>query len=206
MAAKRDAGSGTADWGREQLRHLLATRTFKRGRFTLASGRTSPIYFNVKPTMMHPEGAALCARGLMAILERLEVDYIGGLEMGAVPLLSVVSAFSAGSSRPLPSFFVRKTPKQHGTQAKIDGLDDLGGETLADRRVVMIDDVATSGGSILQAVEEIEKAGGRVRDAIVILDRQEGAVERLAARGITLHWLFTAQDLGVTDADRVLLD
>jgi len=198
--------SGSADWGREELRHLLVTRTFKRGRFKLASGKVSPIYFNVKPTMMHPKGAALCAHGLLAILDRLEVDYIGGLEMGAVPLLSVISAFTAERERPIPSFFVRKTPKQHGTQAKIDGLDDVGGETLAGRRVVLIDDVATSGGSIVQAVDEVEKAGGAVRHAIVILDREEGAAERLDQRGIALHCLFTAKDLGVTDDDRQPID
>jgi orotate phosphoribosyltransferase len=190
------------DWGREELRLLLASRSLKRGRFTLASGKVSPIYFNMKTTMMHPRGAALCARGLLAVLADIEVDYIAGLEMGAVPLLSVVSAFTAGGDRPVPSFFVRKTPKQHGTQAKIDGLDDVGGETLVSRRVVLIDDVATSGGSIVQAVDEIEKAGGVVKHAIVILDREEGATERLAPRGIALHSLFTARDLGVTDADR----
>ena len=156
--------------------------------------------------MMHPKGAALCARGLMATLRDLRVNYIGGLEMGAVPLLSVISALSAEMGGPIPSFFVRKTPKQHGTQAKIEGLDDFSGETLAGRHVVLIDDVATSGGSIVQAVDEIEKAGGLVSHAIVILDRQEGAIERLAGRGITLHSLFTAADLGVTEVDRLPLD
>ncbi len=185
------------------LRDLLKSRTFKRGSFELASGRISPIYFNVKTTMMHPAGASLCARGLLQILADLDVDYIGGLEMGAVPLLSVVSAFSAEDGDPVPSFFVRKTPKKHGTQLKIEGMDDMGGESLTGRRVVLIDDVATSGGSILQAVDEINLAGGTMTDAIVILDREEGATKALAARGITLHALFTATDLGVTEADRV---
>jgi orotate phosphoribosyltransferase len=188
------------------LRHLLTTRTFKRGEFLLASGRKSRIYFNVKTTMLHPLGAAQCARGLISILNGLDADYIGGLEMGAVPLLSVVSAFSAEEGHPLPSFFVRKKPKSHGTQMLIEGMDDIGGETLEGKRVVLIDDVATSGGSILQAVDQIEAAGGRMTDAIVILDREEGAVEKLAARGITLHALFTAADLGVTEADRLPLD
>ena len=202
-------GGASADrsrYDREELRRLLASRTLKRGSFKLASGRTSPIYFNVKTTMMHPAGAALCARGLEDILADLDADYIGGLEMGAVPLLSVVSAFSAEDGRPVPSFFVRKTPKTHGTQLKIEGMDDMGGETLLDRRVVLIDDVATSGGSILQAVDEIKAAGGIMTDAIVILDREEGAAERLAGHGIKLHALFTATDLGVTDQDRTSFD
>lgn len=192
-------------YDREALRHLLATRTLKRGKFTLASGRTSSIYFNVKTTMMHPQGAALCARGLLELLAEMDVDYIGGLEMGAVPLLSVVSAFSAEAGAPIPSFFVRKAPKPHGTQALIEGMDDTGGgahETLHGKKVVLIDDVATSGMSILKAGEEIEAAGGSMSEAIVILDREEGASEALAKRGIGLHSLFTATDLGVTAADR----
>ncbi|MBC7785265.1 MAG: orotate phosphoribosyltransferase [Burkholderiales bacterium] len=195
-------------WSAEelQLRDLLAARTFKRGDFTLASGRKSRIYFNVKTTMMHPQGAALCGRLLLAQLKGLNANYIGGLEMGAVPLLSVVSAFSAEDGSPLPSFFVRKQPKPHGTQLLIEGMDDLGGETLRGQHVVLIDDVATSGGSILKAVDQVEAAGGTMTDAIVILDREEGASEKLGARGITLHSLFTATDLGVTEADRALLD
>lgn len=188
----------------DALRALLAERTFKRGEFTLASGRRSRIYFNLKTTMMHPSGAALCARGLLQLLDGMPVDYIGGLEMGAVPLLSVVAAFSAErGGRPIPSFFVRKKPKQYGAQLLIEGLDDLtGAESLAGKRVVLVDDVATSGGSILQAVDQIEAAGGQVTDAIVVLDREEGARERLANRGIALHRLFTADELGVTAEDR----
>lgn len=194
---------GTYDRG--TLRALLIERTFKRGEFTLVSGRRSRMYFNVKTTMMHPRGAALCARGLLEQLDALEVDYVGGLEMGAVPLLAVVAAFSAErGGKPIPSFFVRKKPKQYGAQLLIEGLDDVyAAETLTGRRVVLVDDVATSGGSILQAVDQIEAAGGRVTDAIVVLDREEGARERLAERGIQLHRLFTAEDLGVVAADRL---
>jgi orotate phosphoribosyltransferase len=202
---ERPTHDTVGDYDAETLRHLLATRTFKRGEFLLASGRKSRMYFNVKTTMMHPQGAALCARGLMSILDSLKADYVGGLEMGAVPLLSVVSAFSAEAGNPIPSFFVRKKPKAHGTQMLIEGMDDIGDETLVGKHVVLIDDVATSGGSILQAVDQIEAAGGRMTDAIVILDREEGAKEKLAERGIRLHALFTATDLGVTDADRLPL-
>lgn len=198
--------SRTLTANQAQLRELLASRTFKRGEFNLASGRKSRIYFNVKTTMMHPQGAVLCARELLARLKDLNADYIGGLEMGAVPLLSVVSAFSAEDERPLPSFFVRKKPKLHGTQLLIEGMDDLGGETLSGKRVVLIDDVATSGGSILKAVDQVEQAGGTMTDAIVVLDREEGAAEKLKARGIRLHSLFTATDLGVTEADRAPLE
>lgn len=209
-AVQGGAASGAASsYDPKALRHLLTTRTFKRDPidgFLLASGRRSRIYFNVKTTMMHPQGAALCARGLLEKLKGLDADYIGGLEMGAVPLLSVVSAFSAEQGSPLPSFFVRKVPKLHGAQLLIEGMDDLSGESLSGKHVVLIDDVATSGGSILKAVDQVEAAGGTMTDAIVILDREEGAAEKLSARGITLHSLFTATDLGVTEADRAPLD
>lgn len=200
------AAAGNSGYDREALRRILAVRTFKRGAFTLVSGRTSRIYFNVKATMMHPEGAALCARGLLVELRSIPVDYVGGLEMGAVPLLGAVAAMSYEAGDPIPSFFVRKSPKFHGTQVLIEGLDDVGGdarETLAGKRVVLIDDVATSGMSILKAADRIAEAGGVMSHAIVILDREEGAAEALAARGIELRALFTAADLGVTPEDRL---
>ncbi len=179
---------------------LLAARTFRRGNFTLVSGKKSRIYFNMKATMMHPHGASLCARLLLDRIAPLAPDYIGGLEMGAVPLLGTVSAYSADAGQPIPSIFVRKAAKAHGTSLMIEGLAD--GDSLDGKSVMLVDDVATSGGSVLKAIEEIVAAGGRCSDAIVILDREEGAAAFLADHGITLHALFTASDLGVTDLDR----
>lgn len=188
------------------LRDLLATRTFKRGEFTLASGKRSRIYFNMKATMMHPKGAALCGRLLLGKILPLEPDYMGGLEMGAVPLLGTVAAYSDDAKAPIPAIFVRKAAKAHGTALMIEGLDDENGETLNGKTVILVDDVATSGGSVLKAIGQIEAAGGKVTDAIVILDRQEGATELLRDHGVALHSLFTAAELGVTDADRAPLD
>ncbi len=187
------------------LRDLLVKRTFKRGEFTLASGKRSRVYFNMKATMMHPPGAALCARLLLKRIAALRPDFLGGLEMGAVPLLGTLAAYSEDAGTPFPAIFVRKAAKTHGTALMIEGLDDDGGETLVGKTVVLVDDVATSGGSVLKAIKQIETAGGRVSDAIVILDRQEGAAELLRAKGVTLHSLLTATDLGVTAADRMPL-
>lgn len=191
-------------YDRTALCALLAKRSFKRDEtngFLLASGVRSRIYFNLKTTMLHPEGAAQCARGLLSLLDGLDADYVAGLELGAVPLLSVVASLSSETSRPVSAVFVRKKPKDHGTALMIEGLDELGGESLAGKRVVLIDDVATSGGSILQAAEQIKAAGGQVSDAIVIVDREQGAAARLAEHGLTLRTLFTAADLGVTAQD-----
>jgi len=195
-----------APYDREALRTLLATRTLKRGDFLLVSGKRSRIYFNMKATMMTPEGAAQCARGLLSVLQGLDADYVAGLEMGAVPLLGGIAALSWDVGRPIGAVFVRKAAKAHGTSLMVEGLDDSGGETLAGKHVVLIDDVATSGGSILKAAEQIEAAGGVMKDAIVILDREQGADANLKERGITLHALFTATDLGVTEEDKKPLE
>ena len=195
-----------APYDREALRTLLATRTLKRGDFLLVSGKRSRIYFNMKATMMTPEGAAQCARGLLSVLDGLNADYVAGLEMGAVPLLGGIAALSWDVGRPIGAVFVRKAAKAHGTSLMVDGLDDSGGESLQGKHVLLIDDVATSGGSILKAAEQIEAAGGIMKDAIVILDREQGADANLKERGITLHALFTATDLGVTEEDRQPLE
>ena len=195
-----------APYDRDALRTLLATRTLKRGDFLLVSGKRSRIYFNMKATMMTPEGAAQCARGLLSVLEGLDADYVAGLEMGAVPLLGGIAALSWDIGRPIGAVFVRKAAKAHGTSLMVEGLDDTRGESLQGKHVVLIDDVATSGGSILKAADQIEAAGGIMKDAIVILDREQGADANLAARGITLHALFTATDLGVTEEDKLPLD
>ena len=195
-----------APYDRDALRTLLATRTLKRGDFLLVSGKRSRIYFNMKATMMTPEGAAQCARGLLSVLEGLDADYVAGLEMGAVPLLGGIAALSWDIGRPIGAVFVRKAAKAHGTSLMVEGLDDTGGESLQGKHVVLIDDVATSGGSILKAADQIEAAGGIMKDAIVILDREQGADANLAARGITLHALFTATNLGVTEEDKLPLD
>ena len=195
-----------APYDREALRTLLATRTLKRGDFLLVSGKRSRIYFNMKATMMTPEGAAQCARGLLSVLDGLDADYVAGLEMGAVPLLGGIAALSWDVARPIGAVFVRKAAKAHGTSLMVEGLDDTGGESLVGKHVVLIDDVATSGGSILKAADQIEAAGGIMKDAIVILDREQGADANLKERGITLHALFTATDLGVTEADKLPLD
>lgn len=209
MIARHSADLGgvqfdTPSTGKEWrvLRDLLASRTFKRGEFVLASGKRSRIYFNMKATMMHPEGASLCARLLFERIRSLNADVMGGLEMGAVPLLGTVAAYSYDAGQPIPAVFVRKKPKEHGTALMIEGLDDQNGESLDGKKVVLVDDVATSGGSVLQAIDQIQAAGGVVSDAIVILDREEGAESFLAANGVKLHSLFKASDLGVTAKDR----
>ena len=178
---------------RAALRDLIRTRSYREGRFTLASGRTSNRYFNLKPTMMHPQGAASSARALLAIAHEAGCAHVTGLEMGAVPVIGAIAAVSLIDDDPVATGFIRKAAKGHGTQALIEGLAE--GESLENVRVLVVDDVATSGGSVLQAIEAVREAGGVVTDAAVLVDRQEGAAEMLAEHGVTLHRVFTADEI-----------
>ena len=174
---------------REKLTKLIAERSFGRKKITLASGRESDFYFDMKPTMFHPEGASLLARMILARLSKLDVDLVGGLEMGAVPLIASVSAFSHEAGRPIPGFFVRKAVKDHGTKKRIDGTDSLAG-----KKVAILEDVTTTGGSAIQAVEAAREAGAEVVLVLSIVDRLEGAQETFAAAKVPFESLFTRDD------------
>ncbi len=175
-----------------QLREVIRQRSYRHGRFHLASGSESEFYFNLKPTMMSPEGAYLSARALLARVRTQTVDYVGGLEMGAVPVIACIAALSQVDGKPVKTFFVRKQAKDHGTRDLVEGLGP--GETLAGQRVMIIDDVATSGGSILKAVDAARASGAVVESAVVIVDREEGASEALRNAGIRLLSVLKAKD------------
>jgi orotate phosphoribosyltransferase len=179
----RDRSRETAVHQRE-LAEVIRQRSYRRGKFTLASGAESEFYFNLKPTMMDPKGAWLSARTLLDMIRGEKVDYVGGLEMGAVPVIASLAALSHADGAGGKTFFVRKKPKDHGTQDLLEGLAP--GETLAAKRVMIIDDVATSGGSIIKAAEVARAAGAIVDTALVIIDREEGGTEALAKAGIRL--------------------
>ncbi|MBV8799458.1 MAG: orotate phosphoribosyltransferase [Alphaproteobacteria bacterium] len=170
------------------LFEIIRERSFRRGKFRLASGRESELYFNLKPTMMSPKGALLSARALLARIWPESPDYVGGLEMGAVPVIAAMAAVSEAEGRPVKTFFVRKQPKGHGTMDMLEGLAP--GETLKNARVMIIDDVATSGGSILKAVDAVRAAGAQVSAALVLIDREEGAAEMLQAQNMRLLSVF----------------
>lgn len=184
---------------RARLAAIIREKSFRNDReFTLASGRRSTLYFNMKPTMFDPEGAGLLARLMLARLGG-DADYVAGLEMGAVPLVAQLVMLSGLEGRPVGGFFVRKKPKEHGTQALIDGLGE--GVSLAGKRVLVLEDVTTSGGSAVKAVAAIRDAGAMVQRVLSIVDRQEGAAEAMAQAGLTLDALFRAADFtGVSPA------
>jgi orotate phosphoribosyltransferase len=174
---------------RQALYDIVRRRSFRQGgAFTLASGRVSTIYFNLKPAMLDPEGARLIGAALAESAAELGGDLVGGLEMGAVPLVAAAAAMSAVAGRPIPAIFVRKAAKEHGTRSLVEGLAE--GETLAGRRVVVVEDVTTTGGSALKAIAALREAGAEVTDVITVVDREEGAAEAFAAAGVALRSLF----------------
>jgi len=173
---------------RNQLYMLLRERAFRRGRVVLASGKESDYYFDMKPAMLDPDGAALMADLILNEIQGLSVDAVGGLEMGAVPLIAPVAMKSPEHGRYLPGFFVRKAVKDHGTKKRVDGNDIEG------KSVVILEDVTTTGGSAMDAVKAVEDAGAKVALVISILDRGEGAAELYAQAGIPFKSLFKAEE------------
>ena len=171
-----------------RLRKLVSERSLRMGDFKLSSGRRSSYLFQLRQTTMLPEGAALLGEVILEYMYQHSIECIGGLELGAVPLVSSVAVMSHIRALPIDAFFVRKAPKEHGARETIDGHLRDGAE------VLMVDDVATTGGSILKAVEGIEGHGAYVRRALAVVDREEGAAENLAAHDIQLAAIFKRSD------------
>jgi orotate phosphoribosyltransferase len=179
---------------RARLASIVKVRSVETGReFKLASGRTSTFYCNLKPTMLDAEGAFLIGKAIIERLTGMNVELVGGLEMGAVPLATVAAALSHGTAQPLRAFFVRKKPKEHGTESLIEGLPR--GESLRAKRIAILEDVTTTGGSALKAVELVRAAGGVVVIVLTIVDRLEGAAEAFAAAGVPFSSILTRRDL-----------
>ena len=177
---------------RARLFEIIRRRSFGRGEVTLASGRKSDFYFNLKPTMMDPEGATLLAELTYEALKDEGFDYIGGLEMGAVPLAGAIAQISWIKGHPIAAFFVRKKPKEHGAKLAIEGLTR--DETLAGKRIVVVEDVTTTGGSAMKAVETLREAGANVSLVFTMVDREEGAAETFAAAGLPFRALYKARE------------
>jgi orotate phosphoribosyltransferase len=179
-------GRNDEQWRR--LRKLVSEHSLRVGDFKLSSGRRSPYLFQLRQTTMLPEGAALLGEVILEYMYQHSIECIGGLELGAVPLVSSVAVVSHIRSLPINAFFVRKAPKEHGARERIDGHLRDGAE------VLMVDDVATTGGSILKAIEGLEGHGCYFRRALVVVDREEGAAENMAAHDIQLAAIFKRSD------------
>lgn len=174
---------------RSRLYDIVRTKSFVRGHVVLASGKESDHYFDMKPTMFDPEGAELLADLILARIAPSGADCVGGLEMGAVPLITPISIASRRAGKPLPGFFVRKTVKDHGTKKLVEGMADVKG-----KRVAIVEDVTTTGGSAMKAVAALREGGAEIALVISILDREEGAAKLYADAGIPFDSLFRASE------------
>ena len=177
---------------RDELLALLRDRSYERRKVVLASGRESDFYVDGKQTSLHPRGAYLLGRLLlekMALFGR--VDAVGGPTLGADPLATSVALVSSLEGRPMPAFIVRKEPKGHGTRRWIEGKKNLPEGAL----VVVVEDVVTTGGSGLSAVEKIEEEGYRVVGLLAVVDREEGAREAITGKGYRFESLFTKTEI-----------
>lgn len=174
---------------RKRLWEILRERSFQFGDFTLVSGKKSNFYLDVKKTMFDSEGLFLLTN---FIFRKLIVsgmpDMIGGLEMGAVPLIAAVCYHAQMTGYSLPGFFVRKAAKEHGTKQRIEGQSSL-----RDKRVVILEDVTTTGGSALVAAQAVREAGGIVVAILTVIDREDPD-SLLPASGIPYYSIFRAAE------------
>jgi orotate phosphoribosyltransferase len=178
-------------WAR--LHRLIDTHSLLRGDFTLSSGRKSNYLFQLRQTTMLPEGAHLIADIVVDYMKAQSIAGVGGLAVGAVPMVAAIAAVSFAKGAPVEAFFVRKEAKGHGARERIDGYVPKGGEAL------IVDDVATTGGSIIEAIAGMteEHPQARATRALVVIDREEGAAEKLAEKGITLVSIFKRSDFTI---------
>ncbi len=180
---------------RDHLFLLIQQKSYQYGeKITLASGKKSKHYFNMKPTMLDPQGAYMTANLMIEAIQGMEEKFsnVGGVELGAVPIASAIAPISFIKGFPLNAFIIRKQAKQHGTQSLIEGLQK--GETLKGRNCLIVEDVTTTGGSAIKAIKAVREEGATVSHILTILDREEGAREAFAEIDVTLTSLFTKTD------------
>jgi orotate phosphoribosyltransferase len=170
---------------------LLAELSTKRGQFTLASGKQSKYYIDARLTTMSPEGLSVIGRLGLSTLNQSGwvIDAVGGLTLGADPISYAISYASVGSDRPLRAFTVRKETKAHGTGKIIEGPFREGD------RVAVIEDVITTGGSALRAIEAIRAAHGTVEGVLALVDREEGGRQAIEAAGVSIISLVSASQI-----------
>lgn len=177
------------DAKRARLRHIIGERSFLKGTFTLASGRTSRYYIDMKPTLLHPEGNALVSELMLDAVAGDRLSLVGGPAYGAIPIVVGMVQKSFGSATPLDGFYIRKEQKERGTEKLIDGMVEAGA------RAAIVEDVTTTAGSALRSVAIAREAGLEIVKVLTVVDRLEGAQQALAAEGLELVSLLTIKDL-----------
>ncbi len=174
---------------RERLRELYLARAFRFGEFKLASGKLSSYYINSKLVLFDSEAISLLGDLLLEATADLNIQGIGGLEIGAIPMAAAACVSYHRAGKHIEGFFVRKVAKEHGSQERIEGVLKEGDH------VVMIDDVLTTGGSVVQAIEVVEAKGIIVDRVVCVVDRLQGAREALAK--YDYRPIYTIEDFGI---------
>lgn len=174
----------------ERLYKLVRERSFEHGKFILTSGKESSYYFDGKQVTLHPEGSYLVGKILFEKIQGLNIDAVGGYTIGADPMVSALSviAYLEGLEN-LKLFIVRKEPKKHGKCKNIEGP-----LLKKDDRVVVVDDVITTGASILKAIDEVQKVGCKVVKVVALVDREEGGTDTIKNMGIEVDPIFKIGD------------
>lgn len=174
---------------RDRLRQMLLDRSMRFGEFVLSSGATSNYYIDVRKTSLHPDGLRMITRMFWEVLEADQITAVGGLTMGADPLVTGIMLHSVEHGRPIEGFLVRRNNKDHGTRGQVEG--NLAGH----KRVAILDDVITSGESSLIAAEAAESYKAEVVRVLAVVDRAQGASQIFQQRGYPFTALFTIGEL-----------
>ncbi|MCM0606127.1 MAG: orotate phosphoribosyltransferase [Xanthomonadaceae bacterium] len=176
-----------------QLASLIKRLSYKEGDFTLASGKKSNFYVDLKNTTLHPEGADLLGTLIVRdILEkRIHVDGVGGMTMGADPIATAVSLAAFSRGLVWPAFIVRKDPKDHGTGQYVEGTANLSKGS----RLLVVEDVVTTGGSSLKAIERLKAEGYTIAALMTIVDREQGGRDAFESQGVQFLNLLTLNDV-----------
>lgn len=183
------------DEGTAQLRlrllDIIRKRSYERQEVRLSSGKISDFYIDCRQTTLHPEGAYLVGRIIFEMIKELDVNGIGGLTMGADPIVTAVSVLSYIEGRPFPAFIIRKEQKTHGLGLWVEGKRNL--EEGA--RVIIVEDVVTTGSSSIKAAKRAEDEGFKVLSVIAIVDREETGAEKIREAGYDFKAIFTKRDV-----------
>jgi orotate phosphoribosyltransferase len=184
----------------ENLSQLLVEafekKALQRGSFVLASGKTASFYLDAKQVVLDGAGAMLVGQAVLARLQALGPlpDAVGGMSIGADPITAAVVTMAGVAGLPLKGFMIRKEPKGHGLGRYVEG------PVAAGNRVVILEDVVTTGGSSLLAIDRAEEFGLTVERVVTLVDRLAGGADAFAARGIPMESMLTIEDLGIDPA------
>lgn len=185
---------------RQRLKEILLEKSYRKGTFTLTSGKTSDFYIDGKQTTLSAEGAYLCGKLILKLINEADmvIEAVGGMTLGADPIVTAVSIASFLKNTPIPAFIVRKEAKGHGTGNYIEGLSNM----KEGCNVALVEDVVTTGGTLIKVIDRVEEAGFKVGLVVTIVDRQEGGAEALEKAGYPLKALFTRKEM-MSEQDEV---